>query len=118
MQNAKLQIGDDTGFSGVSLYCSKEIIIGKFCNFGGNVMIWDTDFHPLDYQARRKHEIDNIKCAPIYIGDDVLVGANSIILKGISIGDRVIIGAGSVVCKTIPSDEVWAGNPAKFIRKI
>ena len=55
---------------------------------------------------------------PIIVGDDVFVGANSIILKGVIIGARVIIGAGSVVTKNIPSDEIWAGNPAKFIRKV
>ena len=48
----------------------------------------------------------------------MFIGANSIILKGVTIGERSIIGAGSVVTKNIPDDEIWAGNPAKFIRKI
>ena len=42
----------------------------------------------------------------------------SIILKGVTIGENSVVGAGSVVTKDIPSGEVWAGNPAKFIRKI
>jgi acetyltransferase-like isoleucine patch superfamily enzyme len=55
---------------------------------------------------------------PIVIGDDVFIGANSIVLKGVNIGDRSIIGAGSVVSKNIPADEIWAGNPIKFIKRI
>jgi acetyltransferase-like isoleucine patch superfamily enzyme len=113
-KNASLQIGDNTGFSGTSIYCTNSISIGKYCNFGGNTSIWDTDFHPLDYLARRNNSND-ITTKPIIIGDDVFVGANTIILKGVTIGDRVIIGAGSVVTKDIPADQIWAGNPAKFI---
>ncbi len=116
-KNGILKISDYTGFSGVSIYCVNKIIIGRYCNFGGNVSIWDTDFHPLDYKERREALL-TANTSPIIIGDDVFVGANSMILKGVTIGDRAIIGAGSVVTKSIPSDEVWAGNPAKFIRKI
>lgn len=118
IKGGKLSIGKGSGFSGVSIYCSKSIRIGRFVNFGGNVSIWDTDFHPLDYLARRKSENQYVTSLPIEIGDDVFVGANSIILKGVSIGARSIIGAGSVVTKDVPKDEVWAGNPAKFIRRI
>lgn len=117
-KNAKLVIGNNNGFSGTSIFVTKKIVIGDYCNFGGNTAIWDTDFHPLEYQYRRIHEVSKIKSASIFIGDDVFVGANSIILKGVTIGNRVIIGAGSVVTKNIPEDEIWAGNPAKFIRKI
>ena len=72
----------------------------------------------IEFQARRFYKVSNFFTAPIVIGNDVFVGANSIILKGVTIGDRAIIGAGSIVTKDIPKDEVWAGNPAKFIRKI
>jgi len=46
------------------------------------------------------------------------IGAASIILGGISLGENVMIGAGSLVTKDIPDNELWYGNPAKFIRKI
>lgn len=117
-KGSELVIDDNSGFSGISIYCSKSIKIGKNVNCGGNVCIWDTDFHPLDYVARRNSDVNLIVSLPITIEDDVFIGANSIVLKGVSIGARSIIGAGSVVTKNIPQDEVWAGNPAKFIRKI
>ena len=116
-KGAQLIIGDYSGFSGVSIFCSESIIIGTYVNFGGNVSVWDTDFHPLYFEDRRTHNVNKINSASITIEDDVFVGAHSIILKGVTIGARSIIGAGSVVTKSIPTDEIWAGNPAKFIRK-
>ncbi len=53
----------------------------------------------------------------IIIGENTFVGVNTIISKSVTIGKNVIIGAGSVVTKDIPNDEIWAGNPAKFIKK-
>ena len=118
VKDARLEIGDYSGFSGVSIYCANEIKIGSHVNCGGNVCIWDTDFHPLDPELRRIHMIAEINTDPIIIEDDVFIGAGSIILKGVKIGARSVIGAGSVVSKNIPPDEIWAGNPVKFIRKI
>ena len=46
------------------------------------------------------------------------IGANSVILPGKVIGERAIVGAGSVVTKDIPSNEIWAGNPAVLLRKV
>jgi acetyltransferase-like isoleucine patch superfamily enzyme len=115
---AELTILDHSGFSGVSIYCAKVIRIGKYLTCGGNVCIWDTDFHPMEYLARRQNVKELIKASPIIIGDDVFIGANSIILKGVTIGSRSIIGAGSVVATEVPPDEVWAGNPARFLKRL
>lgn len=52
------------------------------------------------------------------VGDDVSIGGGSIILPGLTIGDKVLIGAGSVLTRSVPSGEVWYGNPAKFQRRI
>jgi acetyltransferase-like isoleucine patch superfamily enzyme len=116
--DAELEIGENDGFSGVSIYCSLRIEIGPNLNCGGNVSIWDTDFHPLGAEARREHDLTQIGRAPIEIGPDVFIGAQSIILKGTRIGARSIIGAGSVVSGEIPADEIWAGNPARRIRSL
>ena len=78
--------------------------------------IWDTDFHPLNFEDRRRGSLVT-KVSSIKIGDDVFIWANSIVLKGVTIGDRVIVGAGSVVTKDILDDEVCVGNPAKKISK-
>lgn len=112
-----LTIGNHCGFSGVSIFCSQRITIGNYVNCGVNVFIWDTDFHPLHFEERRIHDVTKISAAPVLIGDDVFIGANCTILKGVTIGERAVIGAGSVVTRDIPADEIWAGNPAKFIRR-
>ena len=82
-------------------------------------MIIDTDFHSLDWRDRRDGtDIFKKKNRSIHIGNDVFIGAKSIILKGVAIGDKSIIGAGSIVSRNVPSGEIWAGNPAVFIKKI
>ena len=53
----------------------------------------------------------------IKIGNNVFLGANTIITKPVTIGDNVIVGAGSIITKDIPSNEIWAGVPAKFLKK-
>jgi len=115
---AKLYIVMNSGFSGVSIYCAKDIHIGVNVIVGGNCWIWDTDFHPLNYAQRSSRNYAMTAAEKIYIGDNVFIGANSMILKGVNIGDRSIIGAGSVVTKHVPSDQIWAGNPARFIRDV
>ncbi len=54
----------------------------------------------------------------VTIGDGVFIGINSLIINSVNIGDRAVIGAGSVVNCDIPAGEVWAGNPARFIKKL
>lgn len=53
---------------------------------------------------------------PIHIGDNAFVGMNTIITKSVTIGDNAVIGAGSVVTRDIPANQVWAGNPARYIK--
>jgi acetyltransferase-like isoleucine patch superfamily enzyme len=116
--NATLNIGDYFGGSCLAIVCHNKITIGNHVKIGGNVVVYDTDFHSLDSEIRKKltEDILNAKTAPIVIEDHVFIGAHSIILKGVTIGERSIVGAGSVVTKSIPPDEIWAGNPAKFIK--
>lgn len=116
--NAVLTIGENCGFSGVSIHSEVGVKIGDNCMVGANTCIWDTDFHSINYLDRRILGIENFECASIAIGFDVFIGANCLILKGVSIGDRAVIGAGSVVVNNVPSDQIWAGNPARFIRSL
>lgn len=118
-REAVLTIGDNVGMSQAALICHKSITIGNNVKIGGGVCIYDTDFHSLDPVIRRSSEdLKNRAEKPVVIGNDVFIGAKSIILKGVTIGENSVIGAGSVVAKTVPANQIWAGNPAKFIRSI
>ena len=119
LANATLTIGDDSGMNGVMIYCSQKVLIGNHVKIGGGTRISDSNHHSLDYKIRRTSEDSKqAKSSPIIIGDDVFIGANCYIGKGVTIGARSIVAAGSVVVKSIPADEIWGGNPAKFIKKI
>ncbi len=120
MGDGIIEIGDYSGGSGVVISARSHIRIGKHVKLGGNVRIYDHDFHSVDPDHRRSGGMDqqNVRSFPVLIGDDVFIGANAIILKGVSIGDRAIIGAASVVAKDVPADEVWAGNPARLVRAL
>lgn len=117
---AELTIGDNTGMSATAIVCTEKIYIGNFVKIGGNSVIYDTDFHSLDPQQRSVigSDLRNTKNMPVIIGDHVFIGAHSTILKGVQIGNNSIIGSGSVVTKNIPSNEIWGGNPARFIKVV
>lgn len=114
---AKLSIGMDVGISNAEIVVKREITIEDGVMIGGGVKIYDSDFHPID-PFMRKEKPNNGTCLPVEIHEGAFIGAHSIILKGVTIGKYSVIGAGSVVTKDIPSYEVWAGNPAKFIKKL
>lgn len=88
-------------------------------------MILDTDTHQIDFLARRGEKAPKagdkttmVQSVPVTIEDDVWIGANCQILKGVTIGARTVIGAGSVVTKSIPADCIAAGNPCKVLKKL
>lgn len=125
-----------------------RIIMGDYCYVGSNTYIWsarnvtignrvlishncnifDNDTHPLEPGARHEQfkkiittgqprDID-LKEETVVIEDDVLISANSTILKGVTIGRAAVVGAGSVVTHDVPPGVVVAGNPARVIRKL
>ncbi|MCL2023137.1 MAG: sugar O-acetyltransferase [Oscillospiraceae bacterium] len=91
-----------------------EIHIGDGCLLAPNVVL-ATAGHPLEPELRRKAAQFS---KPIRIGKDVWIGANAVVLPGVSIGDGSVIGAGSVVTKDIPARVVAVGNPCRMVRKI
>ena len=115
----EIEIGDATGASALVISARSSVRIGCNVKIGGNVRIYDHDFHSLCAETRRLPEdIMHVKSRPVEISDDVFIGTNAIILKGVSIGSKSIIAAGSVVTKSVPPNQIWGGNPAKFISNI
>lgn len=112
-----LVIGDNVGISQSQIISYNNIRIGNNVTIGSGCKIWDTDFHSLDFLDRLDGD-SKIKTKPIIIGDGAFIGSCTIILKGVCIGDCSVIGAGSVVTKNVPNNELWAGNPARFIKMI
>lgn len=117
-KDAKIEIGNNVGISGATIYARKGIYIGDNTLIGGNVKILDNDFHPLDAEARNRDDKDMIISKKIVIGENCFIGCNSIILKGSKIGDGSIVGAGSVVCGEFPAGVIIGGNPVKIIKNI
>jgi acetyltransferase-like isoleucine patch superfamily enzyme len=116
----ELMIGNNVGMSATAIICNHKIYIGNNVTIGGNTVIYDTDFHNLNPHSRANKLNDKNSAIkkPVIIEDSVFIGAHSTILKGVTIGNNSIIGACSVVTKNIPPNEIWAGNPAKFIRNL
>ena len=113
---AEIAIGDDFQASSCVICARKSIRIGNRVMLGANVTIMDNDCHSLDVALRQVKDAD-IKSAPVVIEDDVFIGMNSIILKGVTIGCGSIVAAGSVVVKSVPPGIVVGGNPAVQLHK-
>ncbi|WP_394957567.1 sugar O-acetyltransferase [Scardovia wiggsiae] len=90
------------------------ITIGDNVFFGPRVNLL-TPYHPIDAETRNSHLEGAL---PITIGNNVWFGGNVTVCPGVVIGDDVVVGAGSVVVKNIPSHSVAAGNPCRMIRSI
>lgn len=91
-----------------------EIYVGNNVLFAPNVIL-ASGTHPIHPELRSRQAQYNL---PIHIGNNVWIGANSVILPGVNIGDNSVIGAGSVVTKDIPANVIAVGNPCKVLRKI
>jgi acetyltransferase-like isoleucine patch superfamily enzyme len=115
-KNAELNIGENVGISNSTIVSLCSVSIADNVYIGGDTNIYDTDFHPTDAKERSDHISG--KKSRVLICRDSFIGGHVIILKGVEIGEGAIIGAGSVVTKNIPPYEIWAGNPARFIRKL
>jgi galactoside O-acetyltransferase len=101
--NFNLTLVDDT-----------DIYVGDKVMFGPNVTV-ATAGHPIDPELRYQAMQYNI---PVHIGNNVWIGANAVVLPGVTIGDNSVIGAGSVVTKDIPPNVVAVGNPCRVLREI
>jgi acetyltransferase-like isoleucine patch superfamily enzyme len=122
-------IGDFTLLNGALIMAEEKIEIGSHCLISWNVGIADSDFHPLEPAQRlidakalapffeNRPPRPTLKTAPVKIGDNVWIGMNAIVLKGVTIGNNSVIAAGSVVTKSVEPDTVVAGNPAVVVKR-
>ena len=106
-----LEIGGHCFFNiNSSITCMKEIKIGEYCKFGNNLVIVDHDHNTSDNG-------EEFPAKAIHIGNHVWVGANCVILKGVTIGDGAVVAAGSVVRKDIPANSIYYEERKAVIRK-
>lgn len=128
--NGRCTIGDFTLLNGALVMAEDDISIGSYCLISWNVGIADSDFHPLDPAQRLidaqavapffkdRPPRPKLKTAPVKISDNVWIGMNATILKGVTIGENSVVAAGSVVTKSVPPNTVVAGNPAVAVRQL
>ena len=96
-----------------SITCVEEITIGDNSNIANNVVIVDHD-----HKIGKSGVVDGLERSPVHIGKNVWIGANAVILRGISIGDGAVIAAGAVVNHDIPAYEIWGGVPVRKIKNV
>lgn len=109
-ERAEIEIGANCGFSGTVIGCALKISIGQNVRCGANTLITDTDWHTDDFRSGPD--------APIILGNNVWLGANVTVLKGVTIGENAFVATGSLVTRSLPPNTVAAGSPAKVIRSI
>lgn len=124
--DAVIEIGDYCYIANASLVCSERIQIGSRVMIAGGVTIADSDFHPLAPAARLADTValspigdrarrPRIDTRPVRIEDDVWIGYNATILKGVTIGAGALVGPGALVLRDVPPGTEVAGNPAVIV---
>ena len=111
-KNAVISIGSGSGISGTTIAAAKKIIIKNNVICGGNVLITDYDWHVVNPAQRRKPFAQS---KPVVIEENVWLGVNVVVLKGVLIGSNSVISANSLVVNNIPSNVVAGGNPCKIL---
>ena len=114
-------IGQGTNIGALS-HIGSKVRIGKDCRIQGSVYIADgcligneVFIGPNATLTNDRHPPSGGNWAPVIVQDKVVIGANATIVAGVILNAGCIIGAGSVVTTDIPQNEVWAGNPARFL---
>ncbi len=108
---ASLEIGKDSFVNGASFHVKRSIRVGDHCLIGFGVRIFDSDLHAIDRDTPER-------IRPVKIGDRVWIGADTLIMSGVTIGDDVVVGAGSIVTRDIPANTLAIGRPAVAVRSI
>ncbi|GAB3925892.1 acyltransferase [Mucilaginibacter myungsuensis] len=114
-----MEIGANTSISSyTTIYATFGVRIGANCLISSNCGISSYNHIQVSDNRRRDEHRDHEFSEPVIIGNNVWIGMNVCVLPGVTIGNNSIIGSGSVVTKNIPENEIWAGNPARLLKKI
>lgn len=115
-RDSVITIGNGSKLNGLIIHCNERVSIGNNCMFGPGTVICDNDSHNvvIDYLKRNRLPVSR----PIVIKENVWIGMSCIILKGVCIGENSIIAAGSLVTKDVPSNCLYGGHPARFIKNL
>jgi acetyltransferase-like isoleucine patch superfamily enzyme len=114
-ESSTIRIGSKVGMSGAVIGALESVSIGDNVLLGANSIITDFDWHdPLPFKRR----LSRGKSKPVVIGNNVWIGLNVLVLKGVCIGDNSVIGANSVVTKYIPENVLAVGNPCKVVKEL
>jgi len=115
----EMEIGDNSSIAPyTTIFATYGVKIGENCLISSNCGISSYNHVQNSLNRPSQKSEDFLHSKPVSIGNNVWIGMNSCILPGVTIGDNSIIGSGSVVTKDIPANEIWVGNPAKFIKKL
>ena len=128
-ERGRVEIGDYCYFTNAVLLCELELMIASYVVIGWNATIADTDFHPI---APAQRIADAVACSPlgkgrprpeilrspVIIEDDVWIGPNATILKGVRIGTGAFIEAGALVVHDVPARARVCGNPAQIVGQV
>jgi acetyltransferase-like isoleucine patch superfamily enzyme len=109
-----IEVGDYCYFTNAVLLCEMEVRIGSYVVIGWNATIADTDFSPLG-KGRVRPEIVR---RPVVIEDDVWVGPNATLLKGVRVGAGAVVEAGALVTRDVPPRARVLGNPAQIVGEV
>lgn len=112
-KKSEIIIGNNCGGSGITLLAAIKIKIGNNVMIGAHTMVIDNDFHHAD--PNKRHDTVDIPARPIIIEDNVFIGTNCLILKGVTIGENSVVGANSVVISSLPKNSIAIGNPCKVV---
>lgn len=126
--DATITIGDDSYIANAALVCTAAITIGARVLIAGGVTVADSDFHPLGPALRMADTVATspvgdrarrppIEVRPVLIEDDVWIGFNATILKGVRVGAGAVVAPGALVNRDVPPGAYVAGNPARVVRE-